>query len=477
MGNAANFVRAKGGGLGDISAGLISHLYRHDRYELHLAMPNYQAKFRDGAKLTARELGRKVRTLGRRGVHLVSDSAFSYLHDIYADSSQHPRIRRAEAFQRHVINHLLEALRPQIVHCNDWMTGLIPAAARATGIHSVFTIHNVFTELETAAAIDRSGIDARRFLRHLYFERWPGDPEDAWRTNRVDFTASGIHGASIVNTVSPTFLQELVRGDFEDVVPPSIRHALRAQHAEGRAFGILNAPGDGVDPRLSRHARRFGFVDVLPGKAENKALLQRRLRLDAAPDAPVFFWPSRLYRQKSPDLLLAVAGDFVRRHGAQFVVVANGDLDTERRLRLLALQHRGAIVLHPFDEAVSELARAGADFVLVPSRYEPCGLPQMEGPRFGTLPVVRSTGGLLDTVTPLDLDADAGNGFVFAPPTPDGLAGAMEAAVGFHRRDAALRARTLVRVMRDALERFTLARTAAAYMAVYDRLLEEPPPA
>jgi ADP-glucose type glycogen/starch synthase len=477
MGNAANFVRAKGGGLGDISAGLISHLYRHDRFDLHLAMPNYQAKFRDGAKLTSRELGRKARTLGRRGVHLVSDSAFSYLHDIYADSTQHPRIRRAEAFQRHVINHLLESLRPEIVHCNDWMTGLIPAAARATGIHSVFTIHNVFTELETPANIDRSGIDARRFLKHLYFERWPGDARDTWQANRVDFTASAIHAASIVNTVSPTFLAELVRGDFADVVPASIRNALRAKHATGHALGILNAPSDGVDPRLARHAARFGFADVMPKKAENKALLQRRLRLEVLPDAPVFYWPSRLYRQKAPDLLLAVASDVVARHGGQIVVIANGDLDTERRLRLLALRHRGAIVQHPFDEELSELAKAGADFVLVPSRYEPCGLPQMECPRFGTLPVVRSTGGLKDTVSPLDVDADTGMGFVFDDPTPDALAGAMAAAVAFHRADLATRARTLVRVMREAFERFSLARTAEHYVAVYDRLLDEPPPA
>jgi len=477
MGNAANFVRAKGGGLGDISAGLISHLYQLDQYDLHLAIPNYQAKFRHGAKLTRLELDRRVRTLGRRGVHLVVDSAFSYLHDIYTDTTHHPRIRRAEAFQRHVVNHLLESLRPHIVHCNDWMTGLIPAAARATGIHSVFTIHNVFTELETAANIDRSGIDARRLLPHLYFERWPGDADDTWNANRVDFAASGIHAASLVNTVSPTFLDELVRGDFPDVVPPSIRDALRVKHAAGRALGVLNAPSDTVDPRLARHAVRFGCDDVVPKKAENKARLQHRLHLTDRPEAPVFFWPSRLYPQKAPDLLLAVAGDFIVRHGAQVVVVANGDADVERRLRRLALRHRGAVVHHPFDEDLSELAKAGADFVLMPSRYEPCGLPQMECPRFGTLPIVRSTGGLKDSVTPLDLEADRGIGFVFDEPTAAGLAGAMEVALAFHHAGAAARARTLGRVIREAFDRFSLAATAARYVEVYERLLDEPPPA
>jgi len=474
MGNAANFVRAKGGGLGDISAGLIDHLYRADRYDLHLAMPNYRAKFRSGAHLTSSELDKRTRTLGRRGIHLVNDSAFSYLEDIYADSTAHPRIRRAEAFQRYVINHLLGTLRPAIVHCNDWMTGLIPAAARAKGIHSVFTIHNVFTELETAKNIDRSGIDVRSMLGHLYFEYWPTDPVDTWEKNRVDFTASGIHAASLVNAVSPTFLEELVRGDFPEVVVPSIRSALRAKHAAGRAIGILNAPGDGIDPRRARHILRFGPENVVPRKAENKAILQHRVGLDIRPEAPLFFWPSRLYTQKAPELLLAVASSFVIRHDAQFLVVANGDLEIERRLRMLALRHRGAVVHRPFDEELSEVAKAGADFVLVPSWYEPCGLPQMEGPRFGTLPIVRATGGLKDTVPPLDVENGTGIGFVFDELSADALSVAMRSAVGFRACNETVRAEILGRIMLEAAQRFSLARTAEHYMDVYDRLIAAP---
>ena len=473
MGNAANYIRAKGGGLGDISAGLIAQLWAHDRFELHVVVPKYDAKILDVAELSSYDLDRLVPLLSEQRVHLVADSAFAYLDEVYADSAQHPRIRRAEAFQRYIVNHLLEALAPDVVHCNDWMTGLVPAAARAKRIPSIFTLHNVFTEYETPEAIDRSGIDVRRFLEHVYFERWPGAPLDTWTRNRIDFTATGIHAASIVNTVSPSFLDEVVRGDFPDVIPPSIRHALREQHAAGRAIGILNAP----TPVLDAHGRPFvgpvAPATVLEDKARHKLALQQRLGLVAGTGAPLFFWPSRLYRQKGPDLVLAAAPALIAQTGAQIAVVANGDTEIEQAFRVLGVRHRGHVALAPFDEGLSELGKAGADFVLMPSRYEPCGLPQMECPRYGTLPVVRCTGGLKDTVTPLDLAADTGIGFVFEDLSPGALGAAMRAATDFHRLDAAQRARTLARVMRDASGRFSLERTAEADATVYEQLVGE----
>lgn len=473
MGNAAQYIRAKGGGLGDISAGLIHHLHRDPRFELHVVLPRYDAKIRDLARITYREIDALGRTLGRQGVHLVTDSAFSALTDVYGESEAHPRLRRAEAFQRYIINELLSRLEPDVVHCNDWMTGLVPAAARALGIRSVFTIHNVFTEHAPPRDIDLSGIDVRRFYDYLYFRSFPSNTEQNWKFNGVDFTATGVHACDIVNTVSPTFLEEVVSGQFEGIVPPSVRHAIRDKHARGRAVGILNAPADSDDPRINPHVIPYDIDDVIDGKRANKEKFQKELGLRVDPAAPLFFWPSRLYEQKGPELLAAIAARTVREHHAQIAIVANGDRAIEATFRKLSMTSDGAIAHRPFREDLSMLGLAGSDFVLMPSLYEPCGLPQMMGPRFGTLAVARATGGLRDTVTQLDATHTSGNGFVFEPHRSEALAASMADAARFFAEPEAVRRRTLQRVMRESLERFTLAHTARGYIELYERLIAE----
>lgn len=473
MGNAAQYIRAKGGGLGDISAGLIQYLHEDPRFDLHVVLPRYDAKIRDLARITYREIDLLGRLLGRQGVHLVMDSAFTSLTDVYGESDIHPRIRRAEAFQRTIINDLFLRLEPDIVHCNDWMTGLIPAAARSYGIKSLFTLHNVFTELETPRDIDRSGIDVRRFREFLYYQSWPDDSLANWNFNKVDFTATGIHAADVVNTVSPTFLEEIVAGEFADIIPNSVRVAVREKHSRGRALGILNAPGDAIDPRICPHIIPYDIEDMVPKKRANKERFQQDMGLRVDPERPVFFWPSRLYPQKGPELLAAITTDCVQRHGAQIALVASGDRVFETTFRKLAAASNGHIAYHSFREELNLLGHAGSDFVLMPSRYEPCGLPQMIGPRFGALPVVRATGGLKDTVSPMNEDYSTGNGFVFEAHTSAALAQAVADAVRFHREPEEKRARTLQRVMSESLARYTLANTAREYIKVYERLLSE----
>ncbi|HYC57014.1 MAG TPA: glycogen/starch synthase [Candidatus Binatia bacterium] len=473
MGNAALYIRAKGGGLGDISAGLIQHFHEDARFDLHVVVPRYDAKIRDVARVTYREIDALGRTLGRRGVHLVTDSAFSSLSDVYGESDAHPRIHRAQAFQRYIINELLGRLQPDVVHCNDWMTGLVPAAARAFGFKSLFTLHNVFTEYATPRDIDRSGIDVRRFHEFLYFRDFPTNTEANWTTNGVDFTATAVHASDVVNTVSPTFLEEIVAGEFETIIPPSVRHAMRSKHDAGRALGILNAPNDSDDPRINPHIQPYDIENVLAGKLANKEKFQKEVGLRPDPGAPLFFWPSRLYAQKGPELLSAIAADCVRRFGLQIVLVANGDRVHEMAFRKLAAVTDGNIVLKSFREDLSTRALAGADFVLMPSLYEPCGLPQMMGPRFGTLAVARSTGGLKDTVVQLDPTRATGNGFLFQQHTPAALAAAIAEAVKFYREPEDTRRRTIQRIMRESLQRFSLAVTAKAYIEVYERLIAD----
>ncbi|MFH2002168.1 MAG: glycogen/starch synthase, partial [Planctomycetota bacterium] len=388
------------------------------------------------------------------------------------EETSHPRVNRSIAFQRHIINHLLDAIRPDVVHCNDWMTGLVPPAARAKGIKSLFTLHNVFTEKETPRNIDRSGIDVQRFMEFLYFENWPEESKENWISNRIDFAASGIHAADVVNTVSKTFLDEMIRGNFKEIIPASITNAVRAKYAANKAFGILNAPNNSVDPRICRHITPYDIDDVMEKKAVNKRAFQLKMGLRADPHAPLFFWPSRLYPQKGPELLYKIIRRCIDSHGLQVAFVANGDLTMIRMFQVIAKTSKGRVAHRHFSEGLSELGKAASDFVLMPSKYEPCGLPQMECPRFGTLSVGRLTGGIRDTVSELDTETETGNGFVFEEFAPAALGEAIARAVEFYRKPPEIRKRNIQRIMRESFERFSLAKTAKEYIKIYESLIE-----
>ncbi|MEO1173256.1 MAG: glycogen/starch synthase [Myxococcota bacterium] len=464
VGNAANFVHAKGGGLADISAGLFAHLHESADFDVHIAIPKYDRQFVGDAS-QFRRLELDAPKWERQGIHLVADSAFTNLNQVYEQTGENSPVRRSLAFQRMVINRFLDTLTPDLVHCNDWMTGLVPAACRDRGIPCVFTIHNLFTYWSTPSHIDFHGIDVARLKENFWYQWFPSDKASDWHYNHIDFASSGVLSADVVNTVSPTFAKEVLRGEHDEWAPPSLMAAIKSHP---RFVGILNAPNDTVRADApGRGYTPFSVEDVIAGKARNKSDLQRAVGLAADPKRPLFFWPHRLYGQKSPELILETIDYAIERKGAQLVVVANGDRGLEARFDALAGSRPGAVARKRFDQSLSDLARAGSDFMLMPSRYEPCGLPQLECPRFGTLPIVRLTGGLADTIT--ELGSGTGNGFVFPDADASQLLAAMMRATEFHASPG--REATLQRVMRDSMERFSLATTTDAYMRVYDELL------
>jgi starch synthase len=149
-------------------------------------------------------------------VHLAEDRAFFYLNRVYsAYGGENTKL--SLAFQREVINNIVPRVQPDLIHCNDWMTGLIPAMARQMGIPCLFTIHNIHTVKATLAHIEDRGIDAAYFWQHLFYESFSATYEEAWDRNPVDFLASGVFGAHFVNTVSPRFLEEIVEGRHDFV--------------------------------------------------------------------------------------------------------------------------------------------------------------------------------------------------------------------------------------------------------------------
>ncbi len=477
MGNLSNRLTAKAGGLADVSASLVAALYKLGA-DVHVALPHYRRLFHvNVTRFISGELRTYLTKLPEERVHLAEDRIFYYRDSVYSDHSDE-NLKLSLVFQREVINNIIPSCKPDLIHCNDWMTGLIPAYARRLGIPSLFTVHNIHTREVTVARIEDVGIDAAQFWEQLYYVDMPGSYEQTRQGPPVDLLASGVFASHFINTVSPTFLEEIVEG-HHGFVPDAIRREVANKHAAHCAAGILNAPDPSYnpidDPTL---AVRYGPDGHRDAKAVNKSLFQKILGLEADTSAPLFFWPSRLDpAQKGCDLLAEILPHFISNHwkeGLQVAFVANGPYAKEltRVIQQGGIGRRVAV--HPFQEDLSRLGYAAADFVLMPSRFEPCGLPQMIGMIYGALPVVYDTGGLHDTVVPLDLEHDRGNGFRFEFHDAQGLMWAMEEALTFHRLEPHRRERTISRVMREALARFTHAETARRYVELYERMLMRP---
>ena len=306
-----------------------------------------------------------------------------------------------------------------IVHCNDWPTGLAPAyLSRLPGrAASVMTIHNLAFQglfpLTEAARLDLPD----EWLSVHGLEYW----------SQLSFMKGGLQFADAITTVSPTYAREIQ----EEALGFGLQGVLR-DHAD-RLQGILN----GIDTLVWNPSvdtfipQRYDASTVKSGKQANKAALQARCHLNADPGAMLFGVVSRLTQQKGIDLILQVAGEIIAE-GGQVVMLGKGDADLENALRSLAQQHPAQVhVTIGFDESLAHLIEAGADCFLMPSRFEPCGLNQLYSLVYGTPPLVHATGGLADSVV------DDATGFVFAPATAEALAATVSRAFSRFRDPAA----------------------------------------
>ncbi len=477
MGNMTQRMSAKAGGLADVSASLVSALFDLGA-DVHVAMPNYRKMFQgDIFNLHERELRKYHEVLPDSNIHLAEDRIFYYREQVYSNRSDEA-MRIALVFQREVINHIVPVVRPDLIHCNDWMTALIPAMARRRGIKSLFTVHNIHTRQVTLAQIEESGIDAAEFWKNLYFSDLPHNYDHARSHVPVDLLTSGIFAAHYINTVSPRFLWEIVEG-WHAVVPDSVRAELRHKYYSGCSTGILNAPDVSYDPETDDAlVANFGIDDFMAGKAMNKQALQRELKLLEDPNAPIFFWPSRLDPvQKGPELLTNILHTLITDYWdrrLQVVVVANGPHQhwIYQIVHHFELHDRVAVV--DFDEGVSRRAYAASDFMLMPSLFEPCGLPQMTSPLYGSLPVVHSTGGLYDTIRPLDVNQSHGNGFRFDHYGAAGFRWAIDQAMEFYALPVEIREREVRRVMIESKEEFSHQEVARRYISIYEEMLARP---
>ncbi len=343
--------------------------------------------------------------------------------------------------------------QPEVVHCHDWHAGLVPIALAIhhQPVHTILTIHNLHNQGVWNAAEVWSWLG------------WRGDEHpllaELDQHNDLNILQLAIHSASIVNTVSPTYAQEIVTAPYGEGLADDL-----ATHRPP-LVGILNGLDQvAYDPSRDQHlAEQYTIKTVMTGKATNKSAVQQKLNLEPAAAAPLFVAISRLSPQKGFDLFPPVIDDIVRA-GGQVAILGSGWPEIEGELHRLADDHPRAVAIHlGFDAALAQQLYAAADFFLMPSRFEPCGLGQMIAMRYGSVPIVRDTGGLHDTVTDLRHDPDQGTGFVFPRFDAGDFRQAIQAAVQLYRRPA-----TLATVIgRDMRHDFSWARSAHDYMKLY----------
>jgi starch synthase/alpha-amylase len=475
--NVAGYISAKASGLADVSAAMIKALFEAG-VDVHVAIPDYRAIFNKylPARLR-RDLHMFEKKVPEERLHFAEDGTFFHLDGIYSNYREENR-RRALVFQREIINTIMPDVQPDLIHCYNWMTGLIPAIARQRSIPCLFTFHNLQTDKCPLSRIEERGIDAAEFWKHLYFERMPCNYEETRESNPVDFLASGIFAAHFVNTGSRGFLREVANGRY-GFVPQHVQQELSNKISAGCAAGILDAPDPAFNPASDKSlAFRYGPQNHAEGKVKNKHMLQKGLSLIQSDRAPLLFWPCPLNTvYQGCQLLADILYDVVAKYWDQnleIVFVADGDF--QRYFRQIAQIHNlgNRIAVCAYNEQLAHLAYAASDFVLMASSFEPLGLPQMIGPIYGSLPIVYDSGEVHDAVSPLDVKSNTGNGFLFEMHSSQGLFGAIRRALKFYKLPAQFRQKIVERIMAQSAKRFNRALTARRYIELYEKMLQRP---
>ena len=348
---------------------------------------------------------------------------------------------------------------PEVLHAHDWhaaMSCAYVAAHPPTRVATVFTVHNLaYQGLFPSGDFALLGLPSR-FMASSGLEYH----------QQLSFMKAGLKFAQRVTTVSPTYAAEIATHEFGF----GLDGVIRGRGAD--VSGVLN----GVDGKVWDPATDSGLPQVysareLQGKARCKQALQAELGLAARADAPLFGVVSRLTSQKGLDLVLGALPSLVRR-GGQLALQGSGDAALEAAFVAAAQAHPEAVAVRiGYDEAFAHRLIAGADAILVPSRFEPCGLTQLYGLRYGSLPVVRRTGGLADTVVDANdhaIAADRATGFSFDAATPAALDGAIQRAIAAYA-DAPRWRRLMLRAM---AQDFSWRGAAQNYIALYQGLLQ-----
>lgn len=461
---------AKTGGLADV-AGALPRALRALGHDVRVALPNYAQVNQEKAQ--PRPVGEVSLTLGGEPVeatillservpemptYLVDCPRYYHRTRLYGEPDDATRF----AFFCHAILAHLRASdwRPEVVHANDWQTALLPVLLKTThaddpklqAIATLFTVHNLaYQGVFDPEVMSRVGLDWSLFT-----------PEFLEFYGAVNFLKGGLVFSDVLNTVSETYSREIQTEEYGE----RLEGVLAKRSTD--LFGVVN----GIDyeewnPATDRHLAAHYQADGLAGKAICKADLQEKLHLPVRPEVPLFGLVSRLASQKGLDLL-AEALPHLLQLEVQFALLGTGEEYFEELMRDLASRFpKKMAAVIGFDNALAHRIYAGADFFLMPSHYEPCGLGQLISVRYGTIPIVRRTGGLADTVAEFDPATGEGNGFVFEERNAVALLGAMWRGVATLANRPAW-----ARLVQNAMGcDFSWDRSAEAYVGLYQRAI------
>ncbi len=477
---------AKTGGLADMVGSLGIALERLGQ-RVSLIMPAHRSALRGrvpledtGTRFTVPIANRKeeatlLRAKAGRGVsvYLVRADRYFDRDNLYGapEGDYTDNAERFAFFSRAAIETLRLIGSAHILHAHDWQTALAIAFLKAqpevypelSGVRTVLTVHNLgYQGVFPCEAWPLLNLDWRFFS--------PGQLE---YYGKINFLKGGLEWADAITTVSPTYAEEIRTAEHGF----GLEGVLQERAAD--LTGILNGADYQVwNPATDAAIARTYDRRDLSGKALCKADLQRLFGLPEAPEVPLIGMISRLAAQKGFDLLEAVLDDLLRRD-LQLVFLVAGDKRFEDFFRSLGDRHRGkAAARIALDEVLAHKIEAGADLFLMPSHYEPSGLNQLYSLRYGTIPVVRATGGLKDSVVDFDPATGRGNGFVFTAYDGAALLGTVGRALdAFRRKDQ------WARLMENAMSAdYSWGRSAAGYLGLYRRLInrgrpEQPEPA
>jgi starch synthase len=465
---------AKTGGLADVAGALPSALRRLG-VDVAVVMPKYATITPERFPLRRREWTLQVPVSSRTVTASVLQSEMDDLVPVYfieadeyfarsglygtPDGDYLDNAERFAFFSRAILALLQHLGAPDVLHCHDWQTGLAPAFLRADAgrypelmdLRTVLTIHN----------IGYQGV-FWHFDWHLLNLDWRYfTPEWIEFYDKINYLKGGIVFSDAITTVSPTYAQE--------IQTPELGHGLDGVLVARRQVlcGILN----GVDyaewsPENDAYIAARYSADDPSGKAVCKADLQAAMGLPVDPKLPLIGIVSRLADQKGFDLIAEIAAQLLRKR-VQVVVLGSGDARYQNLLPELAARFPKHLAVRiAFDNTLAHKIEAGSDMFLMPSRYEPCGLNQIYSLRYGTIPIVRATGGLQDTIVDFAPRRGRGTGFKFSEYSSAALLSCIERALRTYRTPEAWRT-----LMRNAMQAdFSWDRSAEAYINLYRRI-------